>query len=480
MSVISLKHHLKRGQGLPSFLGIKGKLDPEEAFLIGSRVMQWSDEILFIDLSNVHHYWRWAAQGEELLPFFERKFKEFFEASDLKFCFAHHPFQAVLNLKLQEDHLSCLGTPQGDLYFRQQDFRHWEDVLEEFGAHIPKKERRDFKKSIGRFNRFLERMKITKPFDILSIKQDSLERRFGKWLGRAWSWVFKGFDKGTLEPEQGDLFQTNFLGFDMSFPWHGVTIKDSPFVKRFLDHPLSEWEHMCEPLVEDMNKLLKNYRELQQERVTRVNWVVTLESLEVKSCSIIFRNPHSLLDDAPKFETFLFQAYYSYLSMMKELEQREDNLDFPIRMATVGWRLEVQESLRTAHLNEDLLSGGVSSSRMEMENKLPLSLQSFGLRPSFFPETSFGSREDEYLGEKLPWLAASKRKPLFVFKKIEPLNLEGNYKRTFLERVSTIWWHGSEPEMGDRDYYLIEDDGGIMWWAFQDPKGGWFKHGLFS
>ncbi|MBK26226.1 MAG: hypothetical protein CME70_19665 [Halobacteriovorax sp.] len=480
MSVISLKHYLKRGQALPSYLGIKGSLEPDEAFALGSRVMQWSEEILLIDLSNVYNYWKWAAQGEELLPFFERKLKELFGETQLQFCFAHHPFQAVLNLKQQEESFTCLGTPQGDLYFRQQDFRYWESALEEFGKHIPSKELAEFRKNIGRFNRFLERMKINRPFDILNIKQDSLERRFGKWLGRVWSWVFKGFEKVKPEPLQGDLFQTNFSSFDISFPWQGTLLKEMPFIKRFLDHPLIEWEHMCEPLVEDMNKLLKEYRELRQERVTRINWVVTLESLEEKSCSIIFRNPHSLLDDAPKFETFLFQAYYSYLSMMKEIEAREDNLDFPIRMATVGWRLEVQESLRTAHLNEDLLSGSVSSSRMEMENKLPLSLQSFGLRPSFFPEVSFGPREDEYLGEKLPWLAASKRKPLFIFNKIEPLVLEGNYKKTFLERVSTIWWHGAEPELGDRDYYLIEDNEGIMWWAFQEPTGGWFKHGLFS
>lgn len=478
MSVISLKHHLKRGQSLPSFLGVKGMVRDEACFEIGTRVMRWSDEIVLIDLKNVLNYWKWVAGSSELLPFFEKFLVELF--GEKKFCFAHHPFQAVLGLKLQEENFSCLGTPQGDLYFRQQGFEYWKESFTELAQHIPSGDRGEFGRAVGRWERFLERMKISRPFEILSIKQDSLERRFGKWLGRVWTWSFKGFDKGERESQQGDLFQTNFLSFDVSFPWMELKQDEPPFLKRFLDHPLLEWDHMIGPLVEDMNKLLKEHRELRQQRVTRINWVVTLESLEEHSCSIIFRNPHSLTEDAPNFETFLFQAYYAYLAMMKKVEEREDSLDYPLRMATVGWRLEVTEALRSAHLNEDLLTGGVSSERLSMENKLPLSLESFGLKPSFFPETSFGAQGEDYLGEKLPWLAASKRKPLFVFKNIEPLVLEGNYKRTFLERVSTIWWEGANPEMGDRDYYLIEDDDGIMWWAYQDPRGGWFKHGLFS
>lgn len=478
MSVISLKHHLKRGTELPPYLGIKGNTVAEDCFALGTKVMRWSEDIVLIDLKNVMNYWKWSAAGEELLPYFEKLLIKIF--GEQKFCFGHHPFQTVLALGYQDEVFCCLGTPQGDLFFRQQTWDHWKSSLLELKNHIKKSEQAELGRAIGKWERFLERMKISRPFEILSIKQDSLERRFGKWIGRVWDWTFRNFRMGVEVAEQGDLFQTNFGMVEISFPWHGIEQKEQPQVKRFLEFPLLDWDPMVELLKEDMHKLLKENRELKNQRVTKMNWVVTLENLEEHSCSIIFRNPHSLVDDAPDFETTLFQAYYSYLSMMKKIEEREDSLDFPIKMATMGWRITVTESMRVAHKNEDMLSGSVSSVRLDMENKLPLSLESFGLKPSFFPETSYGHQNEDYLGEKLPWLAGAKRKPLFVFRNIEPLVLEGNYKRTFLERVSCLWWQGANPEMGERDYYLIEDEKGIMWWAYQDPMGGWYKHGLFS
>jgi hypothetical protein len=478
VSVISLKHHLKRGIELPAFLGIKGDFDPDLGFEIGTRLMRFSDGLLLIDLKNVLNYWKWSAGTEEILPFFESFLKKVF--GDQKFCFAHHPFQCVLMLEDQKEDFTCLGTPQGDQYYRHQSFEHWHKLLWQLRAHLPAKDQSEYGRMIGRFERFVERMKITRPFELSSLKQDSLERRFGKWLGRVWHWSFTGFRSGTLEATQGDLFQTNFDSFDTSFPWHEIEKGELPEVTRFLDYPLLEWDQFLDFMKEDLLKLLKNHPELKHKKVSRVDWEVSLESLEVHSCKIVFRNPHSLTADAPEFETFLFQAYYSYLEMMKKVESREEDLDYPLRMATVGWKLIISESLRLSPKNEDLLTGGVSSLRLEMENKLPLSLDHYALKASFFPETSFGKSNEDYLGEKLPWLMASKRKPLFIFNKIEPLVLEGNYKRTFLERVASLWWGGSDPHLGDRDYYLIEDKEGLMWWAFQDPRGGWFKHGLFS
>lgn len=478
MSVISLKHHLKRGQELPAFLGIRGDFETELGFQVGTKLMRFSDELLLIDLTNVLNYWKWSAGPRELLPFFEKFLQEIF--GEQTFCFAHHPFQAVLMLENQKEAFSCLGTPQGDLYFRSQSFDHWHKVLWQLRAHLPSKDQSEYGRMIGRFERFVQRMTISKPFEIASLKQESLERRFGKWLGRVWHWSFTGFRQGAIEASQGDLFQTEFAAFDLSFPWHEIEKKDLPSIKRYLDYPLLEWDQFTEFIKEDLLKILKEFKELKHKKISRVDWEVTLESLEVHSCRIIFRNPHSLHEDAPEFETFLFQAYYSYLEMMKKVESREEDLDYPLRMATVGWTFVISESLRISPQNEDLLTGAVSSLRLEMENKLPQSLDHYALRASFFPESSYGGKADEYLGEKLPWLMASKRKPLFIYKKIEPLVLEGNYKRTFLERTSSLWWEGGNPELGERDYYLIEDEEGLMWWAFQDPRGGWFKHGLFS
>lgn len=490
MTVLSLRHFFKADK-FPPYLAIRGEFEPkdERVFLIGTKVMRWDETTYLINIENVINYWKWIAshRNQELTPFFESYLAKTFRG-DYSFSLGFNPWQSLILLELQllmEDlSFSCLGTSSANQFYQQQTWVPWKKCYDRLKVFLPKKEQSDFNLMSSRWERFVERMQVERPFEIQNLSFESIERRFGKWWGRIWKWHFVEFleDDG---PVQGDLFKGHVNHYDESFPWKHEKMHEPPFVERFLDVPLLEWDHMSGLIVEDLEKLLRNSPWLEHQKITLMTWSLSFENLKVESCNVGFRNPHSLTDDAPEFKTFLCQAYYSYLNLMQKLEQREDDLDYPIKMATIGWKLEVTESLYLSPQERNILTHEVSNKglleRLKIENKLPYDLETYSPTQSFLPEYSFKKGDACIIDDKEFWLSASQKRPLFVLQKIEPFDLKKDCRRKiFLERVSCPWWKGLSPKVGDRDYFMIEDHKHTLWWVFQAPSGKWYKHGIFS
>lgn len=487
MNVLSFQHFRKRGE-LPRYLGVRyqNPEDAEKCFQLGSRLMRWSDEVLLLDLGSVRSYWSWHAKkkGIEIDEYFEKLLKYLFPKA--RSAFAHHPWQCLIFLYQESDifngEVFSLGSPQGKAEFERQEFSSWELPLNDLESHLPQKERAKFRQVKGRFFRFLERMMLSRAFEVKDLDEEGMERRFGPWWGKIWEWTFEGLREKKVI--QRDLFSEQRM--EANFPWKSIEFKRPLLRKRNLDFPLLEWAPMEELIKEDLKIMLQDFEELQNEQILSVTWRVTLDHLRVFPCSIQFRNPHSLIQDAPEFKTFLSQAYYSYQNMIQSLEEESLELEYPINHGLLSWEFVVEETMRSHGRQHDLFSevcsGGLGQfSLLDLENRLPRALDSYSLKDSFYPEGSFGKRGEFSGPDQLgPWSVAAKRRPLFIYK--EPRELESNksMRRIFLERVSSRWWLGKNPSLGERDYYLVEDEKGKLIWAYQDQEGKWYQHGLFS
>jgi hypothetical protein len=222
---------------------------------------------------------------------------------------------------------------------------------------------------------------------------------------------------------------------------------------------------------------------LKGQKVTRIEWHIQLENLKSHLCPIVFRNPHSLVNDAPEFKTLLFQAYYAYLEMMGQMRVRDDDLDYPLRMALIGWEVIVTHTLHDIPVEWNFLSdrseAGDAQQILEMANKLPLALERYQSAPSFYPECSGTSLSCDHKNEdSFFWLQGAKKQPLFIFSPAIAFTPEKFHRKTFLERSSSLWWQG-EVDEGERNYYIFEENK-KLYWVYQDSNGEWFKHGLFS
>ncbi|MBT3585038.1 MAG: hypothetical protein HN509_09030 [Halobacteriovoraceae bacterium] len=498
-NVVSLRQHLGENE-LPSFLVLKVKVSSDKneqrkLFVLTTKVMHWGGDYWLLDLSNMLTYWKWVARqkGFQLFELYEAILEQTF--SNFTAAFAYHPWQALLfceALEQRGEKLMSLGTPLGNQLFRGHHFSCWLPHLGFFKEHLKaRKLEKNFSSKMNQWQMFLDRMGITRPFDVTHLTPESLSRRFGKWWESLWKWTFSGLPEAFDAPSssvQTDLFSSSLIESKDEFYWQDHELEAPPTVERFLEFPLLDWEHISDQLRDDCESLCQQNRDLKFKRVTRLEWQLTFENMKAESCQLVFRNPYDLAADGPDYSSALFQAYYSFLEVTKKIKKRDDDLDFPINMAVSSWKLKIRELMELPALNTDLF-GTLSqklSRQMEMQNKLPRELQSYQLEPTFSPEHSYAlsslpKKRDFNLAQ---WTVSALKRPLFIYSKVVGLEPSRHWQKSFLERVGESWWtgdlEGSENQAFDRDYYIVEMESGAFYWLFRNSLGRWYRHGIFS
>lgn len=307
----------------------------------------------------------------------------------------------------------------------------------------------------------------------------------------------------------GFALQRSLFGQECDFPWVSFTSPEQPKVSRHLDFPLCEWEQISPILCSDLDRLcnLEEFRD--GERVVSLEWRIVFQDLSYLVIPIKFRHPHSLHNEMTRHCTALLQALYAFESSLRGSPLDRARLDelIPIE-PIVSWAVSISERLvlpdQLVNLFADSESlGGAANTRLsslaakekellEIENRLPVMLESYELRHDPLPEDSYAvfNRKESYEVETkvVPTLMAqAQNRPLFIYR--EPIALDdarNSIPGTFTERTLDKWWRTNEDSKKrplQRDYYRMITREEKAFWVFRDNakhSESFYIHGIFA
>jgi len=469
---------LSKDDEFPVFAAIYSPL-PGNPFVLSPSAMKWSDKLYLCRLNDCKHFW--LSQKKKL----RCKLTDLFEpllqyhyGEEYVAVFGNHPWQCLLYLHYQLRHegqgFFLLESRLNRNIYKTLDWECWFEPQQELADHLMTINARGFRADSfysyqARLRRFIHRIGITTPHDMIAADANSVKRRFGKWLGLIWQWSCS--ESSELE----------------WFPWINLEHEPLPRVKRELEYPVNQWSYIEVLLREDLSRLCEQSVRDDCAHVNRMLWKITLFNYQQITVELSFRHPYSLHRDMPDFDTALYQARYIYDDLVRNLQARDADLDLPENMPFICWQLEVCERVMLAPQLWELFArefDQIDYQRiMALQNKLPFAFECYQSDASFYPEQSFtripvgttrGNEFDHY-----PWSSSAVNKPLFFYQHARLIEHPTAVEKIFLERNSNQWWLGEDALQSIRDYYILKDCNGRSCWAYRTQRGEWFKQGEF-
>lgn len=463
----------------PAYVAIYSSQQIDNPFALSPVAMQWSEHVIINRLKDCETFW--LNQQQKLQCDIESLFSNILSHHYGKnhiAVFACHPWQCLLYLSYQ-----CHQQANG-LYFLQSrlnrnvyqtlSWRYWFDNQAQLCSHLESINAAGF--NSGRFRSrqarlkaFVQRVGLNGPFDLQQADFQSFSRRFETWLGKIWHWTMT---------ESCDL---------QGFPWIAVQQAERPMVARDLEYPVNIWQVVEGLLREDMSSLCEQFAQNNQEHVNRMVWQIRLFNQQIIEVDLCFRFPYSLHRDQPDFNTALYQARYVYDDLMRQLQARDQDLDLPEMMPLIAWRLELCERFTLPPLIWDLFgfdNAEISHQALfNLQNKLPVAIESYTCANSFYPQQSFQQLplkcRDEVIAYAPQWSLQSIQRPLFYYPSVEAIDKPPASQFTFLERSVCNWWQQEDCQAINRDYFRLKDATGRLSWIYRDFNGLWFKQGEY-
>lgn len=469
---------LRAGDEFPVYAAI---YNPESAspFVLSPTAMRWGDNLYLSRLDDCKFFWldqkkKLRCKLADLFePLLQHHYGENFVA-----VFGNHPWQCLLYLQYQLRHqgrgLYLLESRLNRNIYKTLDWECWFAAQQELAEHLIAANARGFRADSlqsqqARMRRFIQRIGVATPHELIAADANSITRRFGKWLGLIWQWSFT--DSNGLQ----------------GFPWIKLEQEQLPGVKRDLEYPVNQWDYIEVLLREDFSRLCDQFYRHDCEHVNRMLWEITLFNYEKVSVELSFRHPYSLHRDMPGFDTALYQARYIYDDLVRNLRARDGDLDLPESMPFICWQVQVCERVMLAPALWELFAREFDQidyqQIMALQNKLPLAFECYQTDASFFPEKSFTripvgtARTNPF--DHYPWSSSAANKPLFYYQQAEPIENPTAVQKVFLERNSNQWWLSEDALQSIRDYFILKDHNGRSSWAYRTQGGEWFKQGEF-
>lgn len=472
--------NLNELDGFPVYVAIYSPGIDRNKFIFSPSAMQWSDRIVLNRLDCCEFFW--LSQRDkmqcDLETLFSSVLKHYFD-TDFIAVFSRHPWQSLMYLSYQ-----CQQGARGIYFlqnrlnrniFRKLGWQFWFEPQSDLFSRMASMRIKNFNPEVvrrhqGRLQRFIERVGINGPHEMSRVDYQSFSRRYGVWLGKLLSWT---------------LYETDDLS---GFPWVAIAYSDEPSVSRELEYPVNLWTVVEGLLTEDFVKLAESISSTDQEHINRISWKIRLYNQRLVEIDINFRFPYSLQQDQPEFKTALYQARYVYEDLMAKLQARDKDLDLPEMMPLLGWRIEICERFTLPPILRDLFSDGPDNNSdmaiVDLQNKLPVEIESYRHSRSFYPEQSFKHRlinhRPNKTGSDLQWLQQSCFRPLFYYPVAESLESPPPGAVVFLERTACDWWQQQSCDAINRDYFQLKNKDGRMSWAYRSADGSWFKQGEYS
>ena len=477
-------NQLDEADGFPAYVAIYSERAALSPFLLSPNVMQWSDEILLCKVDDCEKFWLAQKQklGGSLNELFEQVLANHF-GSDYVAVFANHPWQCLVYLNYQVNHRGEDRNVQRSYFlqsllnrniYKSLDWQFWFAPQQKLAEHLDTIKARRFNAATFRakqsqLKRFINRIGVSGPFDLKQLDYHAITRRFGVWTGNIWSWTFH--DCPELD----------------HFPWLALAEPPRPTVQRELEYPLNQWSYIEVLLREDFERLCTQFDNNESEHINLMNWQITLFNYQVIDVELSFRHPYSLHRELPEFKTALYQAWYVYENLMRELQRRDKDLDLPESMPFIAWQVEVCERIYLAPVIWDLFENDNDLKLPELydlQNKLPVSIEAYSCEANFYPEQSFEAISPGAINEPgfddYQWSSSSIDRPLFYYSSAREIETPVIKPRQFLERCASRWWLVEDIENQIKDYYVIKDGRGRASWVYRDYRGRWFKQGEYS
>jgi hypothetical protein len=466
------------GDEFPAYMAVCGE-PVDKAFILTPAAMRWSERTWLLRLEDCRHFW--LAQKKKLRcrlrDLFDPLLREHFGKHYVA-VLGSHPWPCLLYLDYQQRHrgqgIYRLQSRLDENIYRRLDWDSWFRPQQELAEHLtairaPGFRVGDFSARQGQLRRFIERTEVDTPGSMREAGSNSIRRRFGKWLGLIWRWSFTAAD-----------------GLDF-FPWRPYRPRPAPEVSRELEYPVNQWNYVVALLREDFERLCEKVNDDDCMHVNRMRWEILLFNEQRLELDLCFRNPYSLHRDRPDFATALYQARYLYDDEMSKLRARDHDLDLPVSMPLLRWRIELSERVALAPQLWDLFASAgdeIDYQRLQdLQNKLSQAFESYRPEASFLPEQSFS---EAALGttpgadaDRLAWICGAINKPLFCYQPAQPIEIPEPAQKVFLERASAPWWMAEDTIESMRDYYIVRDRRGRASWAYRTRDGAWFRQGEF-
>lgn len=472
--------------------------------VLTTEAMRWKERIWIMDVSPFLNYWhRLVARSHGTLTGLWRQvLNQTFgtladPSSDRVISFvanyraacARNPWRALLLLygMKEKDVCGLVGEASrfGRTLLRDLSWESWWQAVADAEEHLSRLQFRQFGRSaFRRQNRRLrlaaERLGFKRPQDMKILDYGGIESRYGTTLADLWRLLHDGDDTEGQAPHQ------------MGFPWESWKFRLPPSVKRHMDYPLSLWDRIRPLLRDDMDRLCLRIA-CDDERVTEIDWYLTLEDMNMPAVPIRFKNPHDLKSERGKHTTALLQAEYAFERDRKarcaQMVQ-DEAVDFV--PGIVSWKLCVVGSITVPPVVRDLFGELCQTASEEetlsrLENELPVPLRKFGPCGDWLPEDSYAVQglcgSDPASSNEMATLsldAAAKKRPLYIRRSPLPLPSIGRFDAgEFLESTMDKWWKEEDGNL-ERDYYRYVDPEGNSGWIFRDSSGKWYQHGIFG
>lgn len=477
-SVIQL-NRLSELDEFPAYVAVYSLQPIDNPFVLSPVAMQWSDQVVLNRVKDCESFWvnQRAKMQCDIESLFASILSHYY-GDDFIAVFACHPWQCLLYLSYQ-----CHQQGKG-IYFLQSrlnwnvyqtlSWQYWFDNQSQLGIYLESINARGFNASRfrsrqSRLKAFTHRVGLNGPFDLQQADFQSFSRRFETWLGKIWRWTMT---------QSCDL---------QGFPWIAVLQSEQPSVVRDLEYPVNTWQVLEGLLREDLLRLCERFVSNDQEHINRMVWKIRLFNQQVIEVDLCFRFPYSLHRDQPEFNTALYQARYLYDDLMRQLQARDSDLDLPEMMPLIAWQIELCERFELPPLIWDLFGDDDAEishqALFSLQNKLPVTIESYAYASSFYPEHSFQLLPLNHSRDKVDsppqWTSQSIHRPLFYYPSIQPIEPPLASQFTFLDRSACDWWQQQECEAINRDYYCLKESAGRLSWIYRDFNGLWFKQGEY-
>ena len=483
------------------------------------RFMLWRPGIWLLDLGPVWAYWCHQAGSHDLhdhhdlngLHGFLRQAISALAGQGVVAVLDANPWRALLGMEVMcERGLDGFVSAQNalgrnlvneaswDIWFRLADevAAHW------FGTRRERFNLQVFRRQARQMALGMERLGIRKPADLGGIPALAIRRRYGAPLHDLWLWSHEapsapGAPGAPRIPSIDD-------GSPAGFPWVLWRQEQAIQVKRHLDTPLLEWEHMEIVLREDVDRLCALLNKQGAGRILSLEWRVVFLDLSCLVIPIRFRHPHDLPAEFPHYRTALLQACYAFEDAIPAAMGAA--VDLGVYEKAIGsWDLMVTEKINLPPVMRDLFGSvraaneaeatddaeGVAKYRLQqLENRLSVPLSAYEVTANWIPEEGYKNVQKNMQPNVEPYTrpslrALGLRRPLFVYPKPRSSPQPANQSRAwvFCERIMDKWWRSgsaSGQESTQRDYYMMRDQEQRAVWVFKDGAGKWYVHGMYN
>jgi len=470
---------LNESDSFPAYMAVYSPQAIDDPFVLSPVAMQWSEHIVLNRLRDCEVFWQAQKQKMacDLSALFKSVLSQYYGDNYIA-VFASHPWQCLLYLSYQRQQQAAgvyfLQSRLSRNIYRSIDWQVWFANQSILQTHLEASNARGFNAARFRsrqaqLKRFVDRIGLAGPFALPQVDYQAFSRRFETWLANIWQW--------TMTPAE-DL---------QGFPWISIRQAEDLSRARDLEYPVNQFQVVEVLLREDFMSLCQLFSGSDQEHINRMSWQVVLFNQQTVNIDLSFRHPYSLHRDAPEFKTALLQARYVYDDLIGELQARDKDLDLPETMPIVAWRIEVCERFSLPPVIWDLFDHDAvdvpRQALFHLQNKLPVSIESYCTVNSFYPEQSFRSLllDEDPLDQldQTQWSTQSIHRPLFYYQAAKAIEKPAANRFRFLERCASHWWQGSDCRDLNRDYYQLRGEKGRTSWVYRSADGRWFKHGEY-